>query len=79
MTLTLFKHAGVVSQPWTWQAKGWTKVTTLRTDMMSYNVPGWFSTPPMHPRRTTSYVVRFPRSFDPSWRGFTSVETVHVH
>ena len=32
MTLTLFKHAGVVSQPWTWQAKGWTKVTTIRTD-----------------------------------------------
>ena len=79
MTLTLFKHAGVVSQPWQWQAKGWTRVTTLRTDEMSYSVPGWFSTPSLHPRRTTSYVVRFPHTSDPSWRGFTSVETVHVH
>jgi hypothetical protein len=77
MTLTLFKHAGVVSQPWTWQAKGWTKVTTIRTDFM--NLWGRFSTPNQHPRRTTSYVIRFPRSFDPSWRGFTSVETVRVH
>jgi len=76
MTLTLFKHAGVVGQPWTWQAAGWTKVTTIRTDFM--NLWGRFSTPNQHPRRTTSYVIRFPRSFDPSWRGFTSVETVHV-
>ena len=77
MTLTLFKHAGVVGQPWTWQAKGWTKVTTIRTDFHFLN--GRFSTPSLHPRRTTSYVIRFPRSFDPSWRGFTSVETVSVH
>jgi len=76
MTLTLFKHAGVAGQPWTWQAKGWTKVTTLRTGFMT---GGRFSTPHLHPRRTTSYVIRFPRSFDPSWRGFTSVETVSVH
>jgi hypothetical protein len=76
MTLTLFKHAGAVGQPWTWQAEGWTKVTTIRTDF--HNLHGRFSTPSLHPRRTTSYVIRFPRSFDPSWRGFTSVETVHV-
>jgi hypothetical protein len=75
MTLTLFKHAGSVGQPWTWQAKGWTKVTTIRTDFMH---GGRFSTASLHPRRTTSYVIRFPRSSDPSWRGFTSVETVHV-
>jgi hypothetical protein len=79
MDLTLFKHAGTVSQPWTWQAKGWTKVTTIRTDESSYDVPGWFSISSLHPRRTTSYVIRFPRSSDPSWRGCTSVETVHVH
>lgn len=77
MTLTLFKHAGVDGQPWTWQAKGWTKAATIRTDFM--NLRGRFSTPNQHPRRTTSYVIRFPHSFDPSWRGFTSVETVHVH
>jgi len=76
MTLTLFKHAGVAGQPWTWQAQGWTKVTTIRTDFMT---GGRFSTPYLHTRRTTSYVIRYPRSFDPSWRGFTSVETVHVH
>jgi hypothetical protein len=76
MTLTLFKHAGTVGQPRTWQAKGWTKVTTIRTD--PYNLWGRFSTPVLRPRRTTSYVIRFPRSFDPSWRGFTSVETVRV-
>ena len=76
MTLTLFKHAGVVGQPCTWQAKGWTKVTTIRTDFT--NLGGRFSTSYQHPRRTTSYVIRFPRSFDPSWRGFTSVETVRV-
>jgi hypothetical protein len=76
MTLTLFKHAGEVGQPWTWQAKAWTKVTTIRTDFMN---GGRFSTPYQHPRRTTSYVIRYPRSFDPSWRGFTSVETVHVN
>ena len=77
MTLTLFKHAGVVGQPLTWQAAGWTKVTTIRTDFRYLN--GRFSMPYLHPRRTTSYVIRFPRSFDPSWRGFTSVETVHVN
>jgi len=76
MTLTLFKHAGVAGQPWTWQAKGWTKVTALRTGFMT---GGRFSTPYLHPWRTMSYVIRFPRSFDPSWRGFTSVETVHVN
>jgi hypothetical protein len=75
MTLTLFKHASAVGQPWTWQAKGWTKVTTIRTDFMN---GGRFSTPYQHPRRTTSYVIRYPRSSDPSWRGFTSVETIHV-
>jgi hypothetical protein len=77
MALTLFKHAGVVGQPWTWRAKGWTKVATIRTDF--HYLHGRFSKPYLHPRRTTSYVIRFPRSFDPSWRGFTSVETVHVH
>jgi hypothetical protein len=76
MTLTLFMHAGAVGQPRTWQAAGWTKVTTIRTDFMT---GGRFSTPYLRPRRTTSYVIRFPRSFDPSWRGFTSVETVHVN
>lgn len=76
MTLTLFKHAGTVGQPRTWQAKGWTKVTTIRTDLD--HLWGRFSTPVLYPRRTTSYVVRFPRSFDPSWRGFTSVQTVRV-
>jgi hypothetical protein len=79
MTLTLFKHAGTVSQPSTWQAKGWTKVGAFRTDESSYDVEGWFSFSGLHPRRTTSYVVRFPYSSDPSWRGFTSVETVSVH
>ena len=77
MTLTLFKHAGTVGQPRTWQAAGWMKVTTIRTDFD--NREGRFSTSYQHPRRTTSYVIRYPRSFDPSWRGFTSVETVHVH
>lgn len=76
MTLTLFKHAGTIAQPRTWRAKGWTKVATIRTDFD--HLWGRFSTPALRPRRTTSYVVRFPRSFDPSWRGFTSVETVRV-
>jgi hypothetical protein len=76
MALTLFKRAGTVGQPRTWQATGWTKVTTIRTHF-DYR-EGRFSTPYQHPRRTTSYVIRYPRSFDPSWRGFTSVETVHV-
>ena len=76
MTLTLFRHAGTVGQPRTWRARGWTKVTTIRTAFD--NRRGRFSTPVLHPGRTTSYVIRFPRSFDPSWRGFTSVETVRV-
>ncbi len=76
MTLTLFERPGVAGQPWTWQAKRWTKIMTIRT---SLDRDGRFSTPYLHPRRTTSYVIRYPRSFDPSWRAFTSVATVHIH
>jgi hypothetical protein len=75
MTLTLFARPGIVGQPWTWQAKRWTKLMTIRT---SFDRDGRFWTPYLHPRRTTSYVIRYSRSFDPSWRAFTSVETVRV-
>jgi hypothetical protein len=75
--LTLFEHRGVAAQPRTWQARGWTRVGTVSTDFTGWE--GRFLCPPQRPARTMSYVIRFPRTDFPSWRGFTSVQTVRVH
>ena len=70
---TLFMRHRRAGQPATPQAHGWTKVADL-----SVRGGGRFVSPPLHPSRTTWYVVRY-RGTDGGFTAFTPVVKVTVH
>ena len=79
--ITVFSRSSAAGQPAGWSAGGWTKVATIRRESGALGAQ-WFKTPPLHPGRTTWYVVRYPWSGGHDtgsyWRGFTSVVKVVV-
>jgi hypothetical protein len=82
MPVTIFKRTIASTQPRCWSGAGWTKVMTIKTTSVTGRAAS-FSTPLLHPSRTTWYVVRYPASVNSMigsfWRGFTSVCKVRVY
>jgi hypothetical protein len=72
--VTVYQRAKSAGPPTAWNptAKGWRRVATVRA-----NGFGKYTSPALHPRHTTWYVVRYPGD---SWylRGYTSVIKVAV-
>jgi hypothetical protein len=80
--VTIFKRTTASTQPRCWSGAGWTKVMTIKTTGLTGRAAS-FSTPLLHPSRTTWYVVRYLASVNSMtgsfWRGFTSVCKVRVY
>jgi hypothetical protein len=70
---TLFVCHRRADQPATVTARGWSRIGNLHV-----NSSGRFASPPLHPSRTTWYVVRYP-ALNGGFVAFTPVVKVTVH
>jgi hypothetical protein len=73
-TVTLYKRTRSAGQPTAWDAtkRGWTRVRNLTA-----NGYGRYSSPLLHPKRTTWYIVRY-EGDDWYWGAYTGVRKVTV-